>query len=683
LGRVPTLLVLDNCEQVVDAAADLVHRVLVSGPGTRVLATSREALRVAGEAVVAIPPLNENDAVELFQSRARLVQPEAGRIERTHAAAICARLDRLPLGIELAAAWTDVLPPQELLARLESALSLPPRLPRAATTRHRGLRATMDWSHELLDAREQRLLRRLSVFAGGFSLDAAGAVCGEPESGDGSVLPVLARLVDKSLVVAGSASRGEARYRLLETVREYIAEKLTASGEAERVRRLHFAHFVAMAASAGRELHGPRQAEWLDRLDQEHDNIGAALDWGLSNEPALGLEAASALGWFWNLRGHYREGRARIEALLAAAPDADPAVRAEAQVAAARLAHNQGDSAAHRRLIEESLIAWRRLGDDAGTARALISLGILRIQDPPAEAAPEAGPAPVFGEALELARRAGETHALSNSLMWLGRMASWRGESTEAKRLMEESLEIAHSAGDLWMVAFVNDHLGHITLASGESAAAHAYHEQALEMYRQLGEPWGIAHQLAYLAASALALSRHEQAAAYARQCLDVRGVVVREPVAVEVMAAVAAAGGDFQRALRLHGAASAMPYLGPRMTTDLEGQRWFAAARRALGEKHATAAWEAGRRLSPDDAVRAALAIPSARPGGLSPRELEIAVLLGRGLRNREIAERLFLGVRTVDAHVEHIRNKLGCRSRAEIAAWAASQGVLDEARD
>jgi DNA-binding CsgD family transcriptional regulator len=348
---------------------------------------------------------------------------------------------------------------------------------------------------------------------------------------------------------------------------------------------------------------------------------------------------------------------------------------------ASRLANNQGDRESQLRLAQESLTLWRRLGDDAGTAEALLALGVHRLQETQLTGVAESAPALLFAEARDLARRAGDRHAESNALLWLGRIAVLGGDDAEARGQMDASLEIAQGAGDLWMVAFVKDHLGHAALESGEPSAAYSYHESALEIYRRLREPWGIAHQLAYLAASALAIGRQEQATLHARQSLEVRGVIVREPMAVEVVAAGAAAARDFERALRLHGAASVMPFLGVRMTTELERQGWFSAARRALGEKRALAAWEAGRRLSPDEAVRTALAAPAARPGGLSPRELEIAVLVAKGLRNREIAERLFLGVRTVDAHVEHIRNKVGCRSRSEIAVWAASEGLLDAA--
>jgi predicted ATPase/DNA-binding CsgD family transcriptional regulator len=679
LGVAPTLIVLDNCEQVVDAAASLVREVFQSEPTVRVLATSREPLRVGGEAVLSVLPLDEGDAADLFQQRARLVKPGVERLDRSLVSAICGRVDRLPFGIELAASWIDVLPPEELLQRLDRVLSLPERVPGAVEPTHRGLRAAMDWSHDLLDTSERRLLRRLSVLTGGFSLDAADAVSADSENRAESVLPIIARLVDKSLLVSGSGIGGEARFRMLETVREYATEKLNQSGESDRIRRLHFRHFAALGNRARDELHGAHQAEWLDRLDQELENLRAALEWSVGANPARGLKLAGDVGWFWIMHGHYAEGRTRLEALLAAAPDADPAIRAEAIAVVARIAHNQDDPDAVG-MAQESLALWRQLGDAQGTARALITFALTVLPEAPTATTSGAGPAPVYEEALELARRARDSHAESYSLLWLGRIASWQGDEQQARRLMEASLQVAIRAGDLWMVAFATDHLGHLALGAGQPADAVAYHERALGIYRQLRDPWGIAHELAYLAASAIALGRQEQAAAYARDCLSVRGVIVREPVAVEVVASLAAAHRDFERALRLHGGAWAMPYLGPRMTTELGRQRWFTAACKALGERAALSAWEAGRRLAPGEVVRAALAAPSAKPGGLSPRELEVAVLVGRGLRNREIAVRLFLGIRTVDAHVEHIRNKLGCRSRSEVAAWVASQGLLDE---
>ena len=368
-GKRP-LLVLDNCEHLPEAApavADLVGRC----PGLTVLATSRAPLRLRGEQEFSVPPLALPDAtpgpgaaraaveacpsVALFLERARDARPdlELGDADLAAVAALCRRLDGLPLALELAAARVKVLPPRALLARMEAALPLLTGGPRDLPARQRTLRDALAWSYDLLAEEERAVFRRLGVFAGGFDLDAVAALCPAP-----GTLDVLARLVDHSLVRVGGAADGEPRFVLLETVREYALDRLAERGEADAVRRAHARHFAALAEAAAAALHGPRQAPWLDRLEREHANFRAALRWALDGgEAGLGLRLGAALWWFWFVRGRWSEGLAWLEALLALPAGAggaadDAKIRSRALTGAGWLAEYALRAPAARALLE-------------------------------------------------------------------------------------------------------------------------------------------------------------------------------------------------------------------------------------------------------------------------------------------------------------------------------------------
>jgi predicted ATPase len=327
------LLVLDNCEHLVDTCAGLVDALLRRCARLRVLATSREALRVDGETVWTVPPLpardpkrvpdlealERNEAVRLFVERASAVAPgfALGLQNAAAVAAVCGRLDGLPLAIELAAARTRVLTVAQISSRLDDCFSLLTDGDRTALPRHRTLRAAMDWSHDLLPQGEQALFRRLSVFAGGWTLSAAEAVCAVDGFEEADTLDLLSHLVDKSLVAAeGSSQSEEARYRTLEPVRQYASEKLAEYDDVEEIRRRHAGFFLALAEEADPGLEGAQQVAWLGRLDEEHDNIRTALSWSLGRDRGMGLRMGAALGEFWYLRG-YREGRRWLEEALA------------------------------------------------------------------------------------------------------------------------------------------------------------------------------------------------------------------------------------------------------------------------------------------------------------------------------------------------------------------------------
>jgi non-specific serine/threonine protein kinase len=444
--------VLDNCEHVVDACAALADALLRACPDLRVLATSREALGVAGEAPHRVPSLALPDparpppvealaayeAVRLFVERAAIVQPGFALTARNAAAVaqVCARLDGIPLALELAAARVRVLPLEQLLPRLEDRFRLLTGGGRTAPVRHQTLRAAVDWSYALLAAPERALFARLSVFAGGWDLEAAEAVGAGDGIGAEAVLDLLTRLADTSLVVAEAppAGGGGARYRLLETLRQYAGERLREGwGGAAAARRRHAAHYLALAEAARPPLQGAAQLGWLARLEAEGDNLRAALRWYLDGgDAAAAVRLAAALSPFWYLRHRRAEAQAWLAELLAL-PGLAGAPRARALGMAGHVAGILGDGAGARRLLEEGLALARGLGDDALLASALNQLGGYRLWrgDYPAARA-------LYEEALALFRRRGDHSAGAYLLTDLGLLWHWQGEAARARAAFEE-----------------------------------------------------------------------------------------------------------------------------------------------------------------------------------------------------------------------------------------------------
>jgi len=391
------LLVLDNCEHLLGAAARLTETLLGACAGLRVLATSRQALGVQGEATWLVPPLSGPDpqkrhtveklggyeSVRLFVERARSRAP-AFALDPKNAPAveeICWRLEGMPLAIELAATRVGTLGVEQISERLGDSLKLLICSSRTATRRQRTLRGTLDWSFELLDEPERKLFGRLSVFAGGWTLEAAEVVGAGDGIEEGEVLGLLSQLVDRSLVVIESTGEGRVRFRMLEPVRQYAQERLEESGEADAVRSRHATFFLGLAEEAEPELQGPRQGAWLEQLEREHDNLRAALSWSLgSGETELGLRLSGALSSFWAVLGYLQEGRSWLEATLAKATlantdEASVPARAKAVVGAGEIAWEQGDHERSRTLLEEGLVLFRQLGDEVGVASTLSNLG--------------------------------------------------------------------------------------------------------------------------------------------------------------------------------------------------------------------------------------------------------------------------------------------------------------------
>ncbi|HET8775825.1 MAG TPA: NB-ARC domain-containing protein, partial [Thermoanaerobaculia bacterium] len=426
------LLVLDDCEHVIHASAELARTLLVRCPKLRILATSREPLGVAGEHVWPVPPIAPHEALQLFAERAAAVDPtftiDGGTRETV--AEICRKLDGIPLAIELAAARIRVLTPAQIAEKLEDRFAILTGGARTALPRHRTLRAAIDWSFALLAEEEQALLARLSVFAGSFSLDAAEAVCGAD-------LDLLTGLVDKSLV-ATQSRRGAVRYHLLETIRQYALERLTAGGDADSVRRQHASLFLAMARDAVIDPMGPILAR-LDCFDAEHDNMRAALSWSLDREPdAIALPLGAAYRWYWYYRILWSEGLLWLTRVLERSSDAVSADRAAVVAGAGVFSAYTGDLAAGRRLLEDAESMWRTLGHRRELALTLSAYAQLLANADELDAAAERA-----AESVSLAREAGTqydvAYCLTNAPAFV---AERQGDLEAAGRALEEAAAI-------------------------------------------------------------------------------------------------------------------------------------------------------------------------------------------------------------------------------------------------
>ena len=650
------LLVLDNFEHLVDAAP-LVIDLLMACPQLTVLVTSRCVLHVSGEHTVLVRPLALPDpsrpasidqarraaAVQLFLDRAIAARDDFSLTLSNVAdvAAICQRVDGLPLAIELAAARVRHLPVATLHARLDRQLALLAGGPRDQPARLRSMREAIAWSFDHLTSEEQAVFQRLAVFVGGCTLEAAETVCGEATA---DVLECLASLVDTSLLLQEERPRGKPRYTMLETLREYGLDQLQASGDAARVRAKHAAHYLDLAEVAEPELQGPSQDTWLDRLADEHDNLRAVLAWACAEEDVeLGLRLAGALWRFWMVRSHIVEGRAWLEAVLAL-PSGTPhtSARAKALARVADLVRRCGDEAQARGHSQKSLAIWRELGDRAAAASELTHLGRMALA---AGELVEARAA--LEEALAIELEQGDQSRAAQSLLCLGRVAYFEGDFATARHLTEESLALHQALGDSIGTVWALQSLAHTAVADGLHSAARAAIAEGLAAAQDVGYAWGLT-------------------------------------VMLEAAAALAAAEGRPKHALRLAAAAAALreplgSALAPDWRTDLD--HLLAPARRVLGPAAVAAVWAEGRAWSQERALVEALIpaaastsalLPSAPGPDLTRREREVLRLLAEGQSNREIAADLSISVLTAKTHVERILSKLGLHSRAAAAAYA-----------
>jgi non-specific serine/threonine protein kinase len=626
-----SLLVLDNFERLL-AAARLVAELLAASPDLRMLVTSREPLRVPGEREFAVPPLAtpgagrpppaealaRYEAVRLFVERAQAVRPDftVTNASAPAVAEICRQLDGIPLAIELAAARVKAFSVEQIRARLDDRFRLLTTGARTAPARQQTLRAVVDWSYDLLAEAERLLFDRLSVFAGGFALEAAEAVCAGDGIGPEDVLELLSRLVDKSLVQAEAAGvEGELRYRLLETLRAYGRERLAGRGEADRARRRHAAYMVGLAERAERAFHGPEEAAWLRRAEREHDNVRAALQWAVEcgDEEAaeVGLRLAGALGWSWNLNDRWSEACAWYERVLGlpGAMVRTPA-RAKALVNAGALAVRQGDYPTAGTWLEESLSIALAIGDELLVIWAVSSLSLLVVFKGGVRAT-QAFEAAVreVGDPLAYLRRVGSPWHEARALQAMAEDSLRRGDNAEAAARLEEAVRVARAAGDAWSVATCLNHLGDVLRSTGDHERAGALYEESLALFRGLGYGGeaSLLHNLGYVA---LARGERQRAAALFREAVTVfRRTDERRGVAecLVGLAGVAAVEGRAETAARLFGAGEAAlqargTHLSPSNRADYE--RNVAAARVQMGEEAFAAAWAKGQAMSLEQAI-------------------------------------------------------------------------------
>jgi non-specific serine/threonine protein kinase len=503
------LLVLDNCEHVLDGCARLVGPLLRETTHIAILATSRQSLQLAAESTYAVPPLPlpglksaaediaRSEAAQLFVERARQYRPrfdlKDGRARAV--AEICVRLDGMPLALELAAARLATLAVEEIVRLLDQRFRLLTSGDRDRP-RHQTLRAMLDWSYDLLDDAEKKLFMRLSVFAGGWTLEAANQVCsGTPITND-ELVYVLIGLIEQSLV---AAEEDGDRYRMLETVRQYARDRLQESGEEEQWRERHLAYFLALAVQAEGRLRGGDQKTWLDRLEAEHDNTRGALAWSLteSGDMASGLRLAGAFWTFWLVRGFLTEGRDWFSKLLAV-PTGTQAVqgesRAKALEGAGTLARQQGDYVAAQGMFEESLAIRRKLGEHHGLGSVLNSLGTLTYLRGDYQAARA-----LYAESLTIRRMLGDPSGIAACLHSLGNLAFLKGDYANARDLHEESLGIERELGNQRGIATSLQSLSMTLDELGDHAAARALCNEGLAIQRRLGDRPGIGNSLNHL----------------------------------------------------------------------------------------------------------------------------------------------------------------------------------------
>ncbi len=658
------LLVLDNCEHLAQAVAELVHQLLLRCPKLQILTTSREPLRTDGEVIWRLPSMSlpepqvkttlrslaQYEAIRLFVERARAALPEMALTQSNAEAVreICTRLDGIPLALELGAVMVRVMSVEQIRAHLDDRFALLTTGSRTSLPRQQTLQALIDWSYNLLTEDEQRLLARLAVFAGGFSMEAAEAVCTDQRIKASAVVIGLGRLVDKSLVLKDE-QEDTARYRLLETIRQYAADKLAAH-DGEEVRRCHAKYYLALAEQAEPELRGAQQVIWLNRLEQEHDNMRAAIGWSLGNaENETAMRLGGTLWKFWETHGHISEGRRWLTMMLVRRDGASPLTLARILNGAGILAWNQSDHFVARSLLDESLKIYRELGDKRMIARLLSSIGIV-VEDSGdyltahtlleeslaiyQELGDKVGIAlalnnfgnvlmyqgkygearTIFGETVGLYRELGEMRGIAIALHNLAIIVTTEGDLKQARTLREESLAIFRQLGDVRNAAYVLESLGGLSTQEGNYEEAHTLFEESLTTLQELGDEWASAILLNNLGNVAVSQGDYAQARAYYQEGIKVQYKIGNKKgisESLEGFASLAVSEGQMRRAAQLLAMSEALRDTTGTPLTPAEHsiyERNIAAARTQLGEVMFTAAWLKGRAMPLDEAIDYAL---------------------------------------------------------------------------
>ncbi|GAA3152806.1 ATP-binding protein [Nonomuraea roseoviolacea] len=652
------LILLDNCEHLLDACARLAHELLRASPGLRILSTSREQLGVYGEHVLAVPPLSVptespesvtvSAAVALFADRAASVVPGFA-VTPDNAAVLgrlCQRLEGIPLAIELAAVRMRVMSPQHLLDRLDDRFQLLSGGPRTMPHRQQTLRALLDWSRDLCSPQERTLWARLSVFYGSFEMEAVEEVCSLDGLPRECILDLLIQLVDKSILIRDEGSPD--RYRLLETMRQYGAEMLSCSGEATAMRRRHRDYYERLAVWAEAEWFGAQQLDCTERLWREHANLRAALDFCRTEpgEAETGLRMAAALRMYWLGSGLIREGRGWLDRLLPLHTESTPA-RAKALW----------------------LDTW---------------LSLLQND--------EAAALPMLKASRELAEQLDDASALAYVAQITG-LAEFRGDLPATVALFEEALAQHRADGDLMGVAYALIRLATTSILLDDADRAVAYCEECVALSASHGEVWFRAHALWMMGIAVWRAGDHRRAAALEQESIRVKAAFhdqVGVAIGIEVLAWIAATEGRSERAVTLLGALETI-WLPTGMSlfnfVTAYHDQCQESTREILGNKGYESAFRRGNRFTVEGAIAFALdekpdvaavaAKPEAESGPLTRREREIAELVAQGLSNKEIATALVIATRTAEGHVEHILAKLGFTSRVQIAAWVVEHGL------
>jgi predicted ATPase/DNA-binding CsgD family transcriptional regulator len=650
LWRRRLLLLLDNFEHLLPAAS-LVAHLLAECPLLKVLVTSRASLRISGEHEFALSPLElpvlgedagaiaTAPAVALFVLRARASRPDF-QLTPANAwtiAQVCARLDALPLAIELAAVWIKLLSPTELLERLDKPLELLTHGPRDLPERQHELRSTIGWSYRLLGAAERRLLRGLGTFTGGCSIAQAEAVLSDGESASTDVLDGLASLVDHGLVQRVQTIHGRTRIVMLETIREFALAELELSGEEDLVRSAHARWFAGLAEEVER-LPGPTQEAWIERLALDHANLRTALRWSLDHGDAeAALQLCNGLWRYWLIRGHLREGEQWLAHVLAASSQAETPARARALVGAALIASYLDDDSRAAKLLDESLATGRRLDDGETIGLALTARGLVARKLGDFHAARE-----LYQEVVSATRpRNGYTgYAVPGALQGLGWLALWEGNEEEAGTRFAQSLSQFEELGDQLQAA--GSLLGLAQLASrrGDHEQAQAFSERALALASHLNDRWLIS-------------------------------------ICLQNLGRIAVAAGRLDAGVRLLSAAErerldTATQWTPFVRDDYE--RALASARAALDDDAFASAWAAGQSLTVEQAPFAAAPARPSPPAQheLTARELDVLDLVAQGMSDAQVADRLVVSRRTVHSHLRSIYRKLGVNSRGAATRYA-----------
>jgi predicted ATPase/DNA-binding CsgD family transcriptional regulator len=733
------LLLLDNFEQVVSAAS-LLPKLLTPCLQLKMLVTSRAVLHIAGEHQFPILPLPlpgpdydpggatlaHNEAIALFRQRAQEITPDFQLTpgNSTAVAELCRRLDGLPLAIELAAARIKLLPPQALLTRLRQHHPIVTSTIRDLPARQHTLHQTIKWSYDLLDDDEQILFRYLCVFVGGCTLEAAEAVCHTLDDQGRNVLEDISSLLDKSLLQQREQASGEPRLLLLETIRAFGQECLVESGEATRVQQAHARYFLHLAEVIEPQLYGAEQIHWFDTLEHEHENMRAALRWFIeAGEHECALRLAGALARFWTVRGYVSEGRQWLQRALVSSGPLPLHPRAKALSWAGWLAQLQNDTPTAEHLCKESLELSQLLLDARGIALAQHRLGLIQ-----ARRGNVASAYALLEESVKRSREIEDAGGVAYSLMALGNYAIGRSEPQQVRSWLEEALGLFRALENVEGIAWSLWALSHLSLIQGERAQATALAEEALALFRAMGLDEGVgltflllgqvllqqgeakrarhllaeslhifeeggnkrnAAQALFLLTCVAVLQEHTEAArstweeslTILQALHDSSGIIA----ALSTLAGVARQHGEVRWAVHLWGAAERLREehaLAIMPAERARSEQSMDLARLQLGAEKFAAAWVEGRQMTPEQAFTArtqdALILSQEYPGELTLREVEVLRLLALGLTNAQIAERLVISPRTVNAHLRAIYSKLAVTSRTAATRYAIEHDLV-----